>query len=134
MSDIYKVKYMTDKQKLMYRFLSSLKSKNYNSYLIIKEFIKFLSKNNILKSYLANINSQSYYRLDSSDKANVFSTLSIRNGAFFYRNEFQINRYRGEELINYAFNWSRTNEGHDFWSDINRKWRETFKNVVKKNE
>ena len=132
MSDIYKVKYMNTNQKLMYEFLSRLKSKNYNSYLIIKEFIKFLSKNNVLKSYLTNISLQSYYRLESSEKANIFSTLSIRNGAFFYMNEFQRNKYKGGELINYAFNWSRTDEGHDFWSDINNKWRTTFKNVIKK--
>ena len=123
---------MSTSQTIMYRILSRLKSKNYNSYLIIKEFIKFLSKNNVLKSYLTNISSQSYYRLDSSDKANVFSMLSICNGAFFHINEFSRDKYRGEELINYAFNWSRTDEGHDFWSDINRKWRKTFKDVIKK--
>ena len=122
---------MNTSQTIMYRILSRLKSKNYNSYLIIKEFIKFLSKNNVLKSYLTNISSQSYYRLDSSDKANVFSMLSICNGAFFHINEFSRDKYRGEELINYAFNWSRTDEGHDFWSNINRKWRTTFRNIVK---
>ena len=132
MRDINKIKYMDTKQKLMYRFLSNLKSKHYNSYLIIKEFIKFLSKNNVLRQYITNVSLQSYYRLDSSEKENIFSTLSIRNGAFFYRNEFQINKYKGEELINYAFNWSRTDEGHDFWLNINLKWRKTFKNVIKK--
>ena len=122
---------MNTSQTIMYRILSRLKSKNYNSYLIIKEFIKFLSKNNVLKSYLTNISLQSYYRLEFSERANIFSTLSIRNGAFFYMNEFQRNRYKGGELINYAFNWSRTDEGHDFWSNINRKWRTTFRNIVK---
>lgn len=131
MRDIYKVKYMDTNQKLIYKSLSNLKSKHYNSYLIIKEFIKFLSKNNVLKQYVTNISLQSYYRLESSNKANIFSILSIRNGAFFYMNEFQINKYGGEELINYAFNWSRTVEGHDFWSTMSYKWRITFKNVLK---
>ena len=118
-------------QKRMYKFLSNLKNNHYNSYLVIKEFIKFLSKNNALEPYLTNINLQKPYRLDSWRK-DIFSMLSICNGAFFYMNEFRRNKYGGEELINYAFNWSRTDEGHEFWSDINRKWRTTFRNVIKK--
>ena len=33
-----------------------------------------------------------------------------------------------EEGINYAFCWSDTIQGHDFWSKIDEEWKDKFRN------
>ena len=34
------------------------------------------------------------------------------------------------EAINYAFNWTSTEEGYFYWGEIDLKWRTKYKNII----
>jgi hypothetical protein len=82
---------------------------NYNKN-IIKIFYNFLIKRKIYDSYIKNFYCANY---DLFTKENVI--------------DFLANTIRGkdeESLIGCAFTWSRTEEGRNFWYEIDKKWRE----------
>jgi hypothetical protein len=36
----------------------------------------------------------------------------------------------GVLLINYAFDWSKTRQGHEFWENISCNWRHYIRNIM----
>lgn len=82
---------------------------NYNKN-IIKIFYNFLIKRKIYDSYIKNFYCANYVFFT---KENVIKFLAntIRD-----KDE--------ESLIGGAFTWSCTEEGRDFWYEIDKKWRE----------
>ena len=122
---------MNNKNKVINNFLLELNKKDHNSYLVIKLFIKFLKREGVLKSYIKNLKSQHCFREYSAHRKSIFSVKDILNGELF-KNRLLFDTLKGEEMFNYAFCWSSTEEGQQFWANISLKWRREFKGIVKK--
>ena len=74
---------------------------------IVKElFIEFLLDNNCYSQFVTNL-------------------LELRNISL---EEYLNWNYCSGELINWAFTWNRTKEKHQFWMNLNYKWRKLLKN------
>jgi hypothetical protein len=73
-----------------------------------EDFYKFLVDNNALDKFL--------YNLKESGK-------NLKNHFIRLKNKFI--------LLNIAFRWRDTTEGHDFWSNLNYKWKEYLRNKKK---
>lgn len=71
---------------------------------LLQLFYKFLKDNNLYHLYKKNMN----IRL-------------IQDGYTWYDIN-NINNVRAFILLSDAFSWRNTNEGYDFWNDINIKW------------
>ena len=67
-----------------------------------KLFIKFLKKEKVLGQYIKN-----------TELAKIFDNDEMIR---------LINQNQQTQLINLAFTWSDTNEGHTFWSQLHSKW------------
>lgn len=115
----------------MDNFLTELSKKDHNSYLIVKLFIKFLKREGVLKSYIKNLKSQRCYREYSTHRKSIFSTKDILNGELL-KNRILYDTLKGEEMFNYAFCWSSTDEGQQFWAELSLKWKKEFKGIIKK--
>jgi hypothetical protein len=75
------------------------------------------------------------YQAEQYQKISFFKKFLIQRGALikFYRNIIDHNRHANlldypllddmEESINYAFTWSDTPEGHNFWAILDDRWR-----------
>ena len=84
----------------------------------IRYFLFFLRKNNCLNEFLNSfdidyikIMYEGYKYSFLRDPENVSSYL--KNAPMF-------------ELINYAFNWHRSNMPADFWASLDKKWRQSL--------
>ena len=77
-------------------------------------FIRFLKENNAYHLFLYNICNRKY---DPSWQYNIED----------------IKTYKAYYLINHAFAWGETNEGYDFWYNINAKWGKNYIIFSKKN-
>ncbi len=85
------------------------------------KFLQFLKTNDAFKKYKQNIIAQS---IDKSRLGDALSILSCQK--FILANsrlgqDFQYYQYF-TQLINYAFCWSETTQGHDYWEDLSVKW------------
>lgn len=84
---------------------------------IVKYFIRFLLKNNIYTNYTVNLNM--FLTMHS-----VILKRYIDHGEKFCI-DYTENKLKGyaDCIIDQTLHWKHTNEGHDFWSEINYKWR-----------
>lgn len=81
---------------------------------ILSVFIRFLKKEKCLDKYMKHLNSNNGYNLrewyyETDDICN-FISLDLKS-------------YYGYNLLNRAFRWNETEEGHYFWKDLNSKWK-----------
>lgn len=80
----------------------------------IKLFVNFLKANNVYVQYRENC------KLSKNRKENFFFPMQIKEdekiGDDWLRRYFR-------NLIDYAFSWSQTKQGHRFWSNLNVKWK-----------
>lgn len=82
--------------------------------IILPFFIRFLKKEHSLGRYMKNLNSNNGYDLrmwyyENSDVSH------------FLIKDIYVNK--GYNLINRAFRWDETEEGHAFWQGLNDKWK-----------
>ena len=66
---------------------------------------------------------------------NIYEQHPIWDNSFWesiWKNELLSEKNHCEEGINYAFYWSDTTQGHDFWSKIDDEWKDKFCNSVYK--
>lgn len=88
---------------------------------ILRDFTKFLKENNIYQQYRTNllrslINTEC---LKPNDwKVGFLYGIQMKNKKLYFE--------RCYELINYAFIWEATPQGHTFWSKYCTKWRNLF--------
>jgi len=73
-------------------------------------FYRFLKQNHIYHLFLYNVKNRVYVRWCYDIKT--------------------ISTYRPYCFVDDAFRWSDTNEGYDFWYNINAKWRDILKNTL----
>lgn len=89
--------------------------------ILIKTFINILKNNNALNAYISNLNNigkdYKYFRKD------LFQRNAISCDYFFYESLF---------LILGAFDWSKTNEGRDYWAKLSGKWGEEYYKILKR--
>ena len=74
-----------------------------------KEFFKFLKENNLYDKWLNNLKDQ-----------HPISSTEERRWDNMYKRLYD---NKSLEAINYAFCWRKTEEGHDFWEEKNKKWK-----------
>ena len=91
-------------------------------------FIQFLKKNKALNIYKHNLLKQNH-PIELAQKVNPFLFFKFKNhcqmnGEVDYYKYFM-------ELINYAFCWEYTQQGHKYWKELDTKWREKVKDFVK---
>ena len=66
---------------------------------------------------------------------NIYEQHPIWDNIFWesiWKNELLSEKNHCEEGINYAFYWSDTIQGHDFWSKIDGEWKYKCRNSVYK--
>ena len=74
----------------------------------IKRFIRFLKEKNVFYAFRRNYDKN-------------FACVPICGGTATCRE--YLNCVHHCDFIGYAFNWQSTDEGHDFWNNLDRKWR-----------
>jgi len=81
-----------------------------------------LKKENAYKEYIKAIKKQR--KKEFINWENYINILTIKSlkGCF-------INISNIVYLIDYSFTWSSTKEGHDFWSELDIKWRDKMKDT-----
>ena len=80
----------------------------------IYKFKKFLVENHVLGTFTANIeNDENYFRKD-------YCFISLK--------DFLEKRAQLTDFLTYAFDWSKTKQGHNFWEDLDVKWRRHARN------
>ena len=91
--------------------------------IIIKTFIKFLKDNNALEPYVHNLlNDDNEMHLLRSHSA-LFSECSLLDETFPIKSLY---------LFEYAFDWNETEEGYDYWCDLDNMWYHIWHNIWKK--
>jgi hypothetical protein len=90
-------------------------------FFILKIFIYFLKKENSLGKYIANVNSKngSEMRIWYHNTDDILNFLQIG-----------LHKYNGLHLINFAFKWSDTDEGDNFWQKLSSKWEKISKSLI----
>jgi len=89
---------------------------------IIREFLLFLKKENAYKEYIKAIKQQK--KVQFKNWGNEINVLTIHHLEKCFRNGYGLG-----SLIDNAFHWDSTEEGFDFWSELDKKWRDKMKDT-----
>jgi hypothetical protein len=82
---------------------------------MIAEFLLFLKENNALRGYQIAVREQkSKYFNTIENKINIFSIEPLK---------ILLCKEHYSELVNRAFTWAKTKEGHAYWEKLNNKWK-----------
>ena len=88
---------------------------------MIAAFLLFLKENNALRGYQIAVREQkSKYFNTIENKINIFSIEPLK---------ILLCKEHYSELVNRAFTWARTEEGHTYWEKLDRKWRRRIKDI-----
>lgn len=87
---------------------------------IIREFLFFLKKENAYKEYIKAIKQQRKGVI--KNWGNYINVLTINSLRKCFKNNSNM-----AYLIDNSFHWASTKEGHDFWSALDKKWRDKIK-------
>ena len=82
---------------------------------MVAEFLLFLKKNNALNGYRNAV--KEYKRSHFKTIENIINPFTIEP----IKKLFNPEEYR--ELIDLAFCWGKTQEGHEYWEKLDKKWR-----------
>ena len=88
---------------------------------MVAEFLLFLKENNALRGYQKAVRKQKRPYFKTIE--NIINPLTIEP----IRVLFIPKKYC--ELINLAFHWSSTLEGHEYWEKLDHKWREIIRDL-----
>ena len=80
-----------------------------------KRFIQYLKKYGVLKRF-----KQEYLRQHPYNFTTLYHYI---NPLTTYPLSTDIQRGRIGDVIDHAFTWSESKEGHDFWSSLNDNWK-----------
>jgi hypothetical protein len=90
---------------------------------LTKIFLQYLKENNAYDKYKRAVRTQQrcyikgWYNHINPLTISAIATPSILSN-------------RPNELINFSFNWYRTPEGHNYWSDLDARWRILMYNYI----
>lgn len=88
----------------------------------LKMFNQFLIENNIKEKYLNNIQTTDSIRFRERNRVSIKPIDFI--SSIIEKNPI--------EIINYSFNWERSDEGHTFWYNKEKQWKNFYKTRVAK--
>lgn len=91
---------------------------------IITEFLLFLKKNNAQYKYKKNMMKQKSSHFITIE--NKINPLTIEPMKLLLTREYY------HELINCAFRWAQTEEGHNYWYKLDYKWRRKINHINNK--
>lgn len=100
----------------------SLYFKCKESYKILKEFVSFLKRENIIHEYISNLK---YRKTNVNHRSDLFDLNEIKQKNLYAITNSTLFKC-GAYLVSCAFNWENTKEGFAFWSRINHKWSQIF--------
>jgi len=89
---------------------------------IVREFLLFLKTEHVYKQYIEATKKQR--KSEIKNWGNEINILTIPNLKECFRNNRNL-----ACLIDKAFLWNSTKEGHDFWMTLDRKWMAKMLNV-----
>lgn len=103
----------------------SLYFKCKESYIILKDFISFLKKENAINEYIFNL---THRKTNEDHLKNLFNIDELKwKNIYIKRLSLSLpSRKGGAFLISSAFHWDDTKEGFDFWLDKHHKWYNMF--------
>jgi len=99
---------------------------------ILKEFFKFLKEKEVYTKYKKNIADcvvREMYPYETKEEKRRHWYNAYQNGVYvkvLHNGIYKMNYERCRELINYAFTWSETLEGHNFWHALSSEWADMF--------
>ena len=85
------------------------------------KFLQFLKEYDAFKKYKQNIIKQSIDKSRLGDVLNILSCQKFILTNSRHGQDFQYYQYF-TQLINYAFCWSETPQGHNYWENLSVKW------------
>ena len=89
---------------------------------IVREFLLFLKTEHVYKRYITLVKTQRKSQIKNWENSiNILTISSIKQ---CFKNSGHLCN-----LIDYAFHWASTTEGHEFWLALNDKWRDKVKDV-----
>lgn len=94
---------------------------------IVREFLLFLKTEHVYKRYITLVKTQRKSQI--KNWGNSINILTISHIKQCFKNSDNLCN-----LIDYAFLWAATTEGHEFWLALNDKWRDKMKDVEIVNE
>ena len=100
----------------------SLYFKCKESYTILKEFVSFLKRENIMHEYIINLK---HRRTNVNHIIELFDLNEIKQKNLYAITNSTLFKC-GAYLISCAFNWENTKEGFSFWARIDHKWSQIF--------
>lgn len=85
-------------------------------------FITFLKEHNVLEEYRTNFIRQSNrHKWTFENYLNPLTTTKMTS--FIIKGEIG-------ELINYAFTWANTDQGHNFWQHLSCEWKRKWRTLL----
>jgi len=87
----------------------------------MRRFKRFLKEENIYNSFKTNFYKQVNKRITWSGNYTSYFLKCVDNPSF---SDFCLSLKDARELLNFSFEWSNTKEGHEFWLEKSKKWRE----------
>ena len=72
----------------------------------IRRFIRFLKENNVFYAFRSNYDVYFCFKSQPDITCRQY-----------------LDKLENYNFITYAFHWADSNEGHDFWSKLDTKWR-----------
>lgn len=78
---------------------------------VLKNFVHFLKENNAYEEFMINFHKRNMKYFPTKRDGKKFMKIYTRNYAV------------AKEIINFAFVWHDTPQGHGYWSDLNTIWK-----------
>lgn len=91
--------------------------------IIIKTFIKFLRDNNALEPYIHNLLKDDNEMCLLRSHSALFSDYSLVDKNFLIKSLY---------LFKCAFDWEETEEGFDYWNNLDNMWSHIWHNIWKR--
>ena len=98
---------------------------------IIKDFAHFLKSKNIYVEFRMNTAKALVYRYSAHKYMNFFYGLEKK---ILLGNLERLSYNRALNLINLAFSWSLTKQGHFFWGELHNEWVDYIMKNYKQHE
>ena len=92
---------------------------------IKRKFFRFLKENGVFSSFEKNFISHTQLRIEWCKNIYKDSVFSVKESASF--NDYANNLKEKDKLINWAFKWEDTKEGHSFWNMLSCRWANSLK-------
>ena len=117
------IKNMDDKD-LYIKRIYYLYYKDRISFLMLKAFIQFLKEKGILEKFIEGVKNPKFETTNDIHNVIYKSPNSLLHGILVYKSPAF--GYYIEQLINFAFYWAESEDGHAFWLNMNIEWKKYF--------